>query len=84
MPLPSYTALNFLGAFIILCVLLHIRFNRKLQRAVNPHNLPFPPGPRPLPIIGNLWDIPKDQETATYFEWSKRYGILSTQFCYDI
>ena len=36
--------------------------------------LPLPPGPKPLPIIGNLLDFPKHHEWLTYNEWSKIYG----------
>ena len=37
-----------------------------------------PPGPRPLPIIGNLLDIPKESSWLAYAEFSKKYGeILS-------
>jgi hypothetical protein len=37
--------------------------------------LPYPPGPRPLPLIGNLLDIPKDFSWISYMEFSKKYGI---------
>ena len=37
---------------------------------------PLPPGPRPLPIIGNLYDIPKALPWLKYHEWSKKYGNL--------
>ena len=37
---------------------------------------PYPPGPRPYPIIGNLCDIPTVQPWVTYTEWQKEYGIL--------
>ena len=33
-----------------------------------------PPGPRPLPIIGNLLDIPKESSWLAYAEFSKKYG----------
>ena len=33
-----------------------------------------PPGPRPLPIIGNLLDIPKESSWLAYAEFSKQYG----------
>jgi hypothetical protein len=36
--------------------------------------LSYPPGPWPLPIIGNLLDIPKDSSWLAYTQFSKKYG----------
>lgn len=36
--------------------------------------LRYPPGPRPLPIIGNLLDIPKESSWLAYAKFAKRYG----------
>ena len=35
---------------------------------------PYPPGPRPLPIIGNLLDIPKQFSWLAYSRFSQTYG----------
>jgi len=35
----------------------------------------YPPGPRPLPLIGNLIDIPKEFSWLTYTHLSKKYGM---------
>ena len=35
---------------------------------------PLPPGPKGLPIIGNVFDMPKSYEWQTYIEWSKKWG----------
>jgi hypothetical protein len=37
--------------------------------------LPYPPGPRPLPLIGNLLDIPKDFSWLSYTQLSKKHGM---------
>ena len=37
--------------------------------------LPLPPGPRKLPILGNLLDLPTKFEWETFQAWSKRYGL---------
>lgn len=34
----------------------------------------FHPGPAGLPIIGNLFDMPKENPWSVYQEWSKTYG----------
>ena len=35
---------------------------------------PYPPGPRPLPIIGNLLNIPMESSWFTYSRLAKKYG----------
>lgn len=37
------------------------------------------PGPKPWPIIGNLFDVPKVSPWATYASWGKLYGTLPTR-----
>jgi hypothetical protein len=41
-----------------------------------------PPGPRPLPIIGNLLDIPKESSWLAYAEFSKKYGEVFSLVSY--
>ncbi|KIX95545.1 uncharacterized protein Z520_08665 [Fonsecaea multimorphosa CBS 102226] len=42
---------------------------------------PLPPGPRRLPLIGNLHLAPQENPWRTYQEWTKRYGpIFSLQY----
>ena len=36
--------------------------------------LPYPPGPSSLPIIGNLFDIPKEFSWLAYTRFSKKHG----------
>lgn len=38
--------------------------------------LPLPPGPKGLPIIGNLFDIPQGRAWLIYDDWFKLYGTL--------
>lgn len=59
---------------------LAIRITRKKS------SLPYPPGPRQLPIIGNAFDIDPKQPHLTYAEWGKAYGeiVYSRIFGQDI
>ena len=36
--------------------------------------LPHPPGPKGLPFIGNLNDMPRELEWEQAVEWGKTYG----------
>ena len=40
---------------------------------------PLPPGPSPLPLVGNIFNIPKTSPWVTYRKLSKQYGKSS--FC---
>ncbi|KAG0706675.1 cytochrome P450 [Suillus ampliporus] len=48
-----------------------ISFTKKAQR-----HLPLPPGPKPLPILGNLHRMNIDFPWITYKEWSDTYGDI--------
>lgn len=48
------------------------RFTKKKVRG----QLPLPPGPKPLPIIGNLHRMNTDFPWITYKEWSDTYGDI--------
>lgn len=34
----------------------------------------FPPGPRPLPLIGNLLDFPSQYQHLTFMKWAEKWG----------
>lgn len=36
----------------------------------------LPPGPKPWPIIGNILDMPRKDESATFSQWGRLYGTL--------
>jgi hypothetical protein len=61
------SAALFAGA--VLCFYLF----RRSQRS----KLPLPPGPKRLPLIGNLLDIPKNNEWLTFQDWHKQHGTYS-------
>jgi hypothetical protein len=58
------------GASFTLALYFYLKRRRYGDR------LPLPPGPKKLPLIGNLLDMPKSFEWITYHKWCKEFGIL--------
>ncbi|KAK0479643.1 cytochrome P450 [Armillaria novae-zelandiae] len=48
----------------------------RLSLSILYRHLPFPPGPKRLPLIGNLWNVPRtiDHPWRTYAKWAGTYG----------
>ena len=52
-------------AAVAFALLLAIRARRRPR---------YPPGPKGLPIVGNLFDIPEDEGWIRYKEYGQQYG----------
>jgi hypothetical protein len=52
-------------------VALATSFNRRRQW----NQLPLPPGPRGLPIVGHFLTFPKNFVWLTFTEWGRKYGM---------
>jgi len=63
-----YHALASVSFLYVICLTV-LRGSRR-----NSKRLPYPPGPKGYPIIGNLLDAPTDKPWLTYDEWGKTYG----------
>ncbi|EPT02822.1 hypothetical protein FOMPIDRAFT_54955 [Fomitopsis schrenkii] len=55
---------------IAVVVLLVYRFIKTRRR------LPYPPGPRGWPIVGNIFDIPTEYQWKTFAQWGEKYGPI--------
>lgn len=69
----SFSYLSVVGLFLIVWIA------KKLveSSSVNRQNVPYPPGPKPKPVIGNALDIPTSNAHEVYLEWGKRYQSTS-------
>jgi hypothetical protein len=51
-----------------------------LRAAGRPHH---GPGPKGVPILGNLNDLPKQDDYLVYAEWAKKYGKFLAFLSFD-
>ena len=66
-------ALEVLLWSMALAVALFLVLQRWTSKATSLSS-PLPPGPRPLPIIGNALDIPSTNMAAVFRDMSAKYG----------
>lgn len=64
-------ALYTVASLLTVCLLVYAYNASRSRKNVN-H--PTPPGPKPLPIIGNVLDIPTKFEWRTIAAWRETYG----------
>ncbi|EAU87054.2 O-methylsterigmatocystin oxidoreductase [Coprinopsis cinerea okayama7 len=71
LPLHVYGLLS-LGGLVLLRRILRRGNQGRAWR--NPNRLPYPPGPKPRPVIGNLLDLARDNESSAYYDLAQKYG----------
>lgn len=64
------------GAFWVLGLLFLSLLGSLRWRRYQRRHLPLPPGPKPLPVIGCLLDLPESEDWLKYSEWNRKYGML--------
>lgn len=58
-------------ASVALVIVLYLLTKKWTKRS-----LPLPPGPKKLPLIGNLLNMPTSYEWKTYHKWCKDFGTI--------
>ena len=55
---------------------LHSTWSWTKRRKFNPIWLPYPPGPKPYPLLGNILEMPTSYPWLKYTEWAEIYGNI--------
>ena len=71
--MPVVSLASILDILVLVSSLAAFFVIRDYQRR---RGLPYPPGPRPLPLIGNVLDIPKEFSWLSYTQLSKKHGMI--------
>jgi len=66
MGLAYLDALAVLVALLGLLVIHHVNYKRSMA--------PLPPGPKKLPLLGNLFNVPRTDPHMAYRNWSRQFG----------
>ena len=63
---PLHVMVNLILTFLAVCI--YFFHTRRFVR--------LPPGPKPLPLVGNIHQMPIEYQEKTFYEWGKTYGEL--------
>ena len=63
------------STLVLVLIVVYFLWRRWKANAANPDRLPLPPGPSPLPLIGNIRDIPLGvPQWELYEAMAQKYG----------
>ena len=61
-------------AVYIFLVLVALSILKALFRSIR--RISLPPGPKGLPLVGNILDMPVEREWLTFARWGEVWGLL--------
>ena len=64
------SVLSLVAVTSVFAAILIALFTRLVHKYPRRH----PPGPKGLPVVGNILDIPKEDVWRIYAEWSRQFG----------
>ncbi|KAF8999672.1 cytochrome P450 [Cyathus striatus] len=71
MDIIQFPVTNFIFLAIEICVVCTVIYNYRTRRN---SIAPLPPGPKGLPFVGNIADLPKSKPWVTFSKWGDTYG----------
>ncbi len=71
-----------LAAFLL--VLLRFAISKWLPRRAVTNDAPLPPGPKALPVLGNVHQLPASYQEQTFAEWARQYGGFSPTLAHGV
>jgi hypothetical protein len=66
-----------MSGFLSLSITVFFALLLRKYVASRKKHLPYPPGPKPIPLIGNIFDLPTEDAPNVYIEWGKKYNSES-------
>ncbi|KAF9461394.1 cytochrome P450 [Collybia nuda] len=69
--------LNFINTLDIIFAFLGLLLLKSLLQRRRRHNS-LPPGPKGLPFVGNILDMPSEKEWLTFARWGEQWGDISS------
>ncbi|KDR79686.1 hypothetical protein GALMADRAFT_243769 [Galerina marginata CBS 339.88] len=70
------TNVNILGAATFTLAAVFATWILKKYYGFSNSRKPYPPGPRPLLLVGNIFDMPRKKEWETFSKWKEEYGDI--------
>ena len=74
--MPLMPGVSLMSIFDILALVSSLYVFLAFRDYQRRRGLPYPPGPRPLPLIGNILDIPREFSWLKYIQLAKKHGML--------